>query len=339
MNRSPLAPCAAVEATEHPSPGRVHSSEHERIGELARLFAGASDDVLLGIGDDCAVLRTSERPLVCSVDASVEGVHFRRDWMSFEDIGYRATMAALSDLAAMGARPLGVLSALSLPADLGDAELFALARGQRCAAHVSGTTIVGGNLTKAGELSLTTTVVGEASRPLRRDGAREGDGVWLSGSVGLAGLGLELLARGVPHDAHDPAVHAALSAFRRPRARIAEGQEAAGGGANSAIDLSDGLVADLGHLARASSLVIELDESRLRSLAPVVPARLELDPLELVLFGGEDYALVVTAPAASGLNGWTRIGTCIRGTDSGVVLRGERGVRPVSRRGFDHFAR
>src|SRR5882724_1344488 len=250
---------------------------------------------MLGIGDDAAVLAPGRAPLVWTIDAAVEGVHFRRSWMSLEDVGWRSLMAAASDLAAMGASPRGVLSSLVLPEAFGDGDLESLARGQADAARALGTAVIGGNLSRGGELSITTCVLGEAAEPLRRDGAKVGDTVALSGPIGLSLAGLEALRRGLV----DPRVASAIDAHRRPRARIAEGLGAAGI-ARAAIDLSDGLALDASRLAAASGVGVEIDHPSLLgsvgALLTEAANALSLDPLDLALTGGEDYALLATFP-------------------------------------------
>lgn len=313
------------------------STERDRVELLRRALAAPADArVLVGIGDDAAVLAAPPEPLVWTVDAAVEGVHFRRDLLELEDVGYRATMAAASDLAAMGAAPLGLLAALVLPRWVTDADLAALARGQREAAETLGTAVIGGNLARGAELSITTTALGTASQPLRRAGARPGDVIWMAGAVGLAAAGLAALERGAL-----PAIPlaSAVAAWRRPRALLAEGIRARGR-AHAAIDVSDGLARDIGHVARASGVRAVLDAAaivgaELRAAA----AALGRDPLSLALHGGEDYALLVTLPPGESLAGFTPIGV-IEALASGlpVALRSVDGaVTVLDERGFDHF--
>jgi thiamine-monophosphate kinase len=262
-------------------------------------------------------------------------VHFRRDWLSFEDIGWRSLMAAASDLAAMGARPRGVLSALILPSGLADGELEALARGQAAAAEAIGTAVIGGNLSRGEELSLTTTVLGAAERPMRRDSARPGDVVALAGRVGLARAGMQALERGLASRATEPAI----AAWRRPEARIADGLEAARH-AHAAIDVSDGLVLDAWRVAKASRVRIELDIERILAgsgdvLAAAANA-IAVEQGDLALHGGEDYALLVALPHGLGLAGFFPVGLCTEG--KGVALRNRAGdVSDLSPDGFDHF--
>jgi thiamine-monophosphate kinase len=245
-------------------------------------------------------------------------------------------MAAASDLAAMGARPRALLAALVLPEGFSDDDLGALARGQAEAAAELGTAIVGGNLARGGELSVTTTALGEADRPLTRAGARPGDDVLVAGPLGLARAGLAALLAG---DA-SAATEAARAAWRRPLARIEAGLRARDA-ATAAIDVSDGLALDAARLADASELRVVLDEAELRAaLDPALvtaAAALEGDPLDLAAFGGEDYALVVTVPEGTRIEGFARIGRCEFG--AGVVLATALGeLRAVPPRGFDHFA-
>lgn len=330
------------------------SSEWTRIALLRAALGGRADArVLVGIGDDAAVLAPGVAPLVWTVDASVEGVHFRRGLLSLADVGYRATMAAASDLAAMGAAPLGLLAALVLPPWITDADLAEIAAGQREAADALGTAVIGGNLARGAELSITTTALGSAARPLTRAGARSGDAIWMAGPVGLAAAGLAWLLRGeavesAPEtsapEASAPAVVApAVSAWRRPRARIVEGMRAAShAGARAAIDVSDGLAADVGHLARASGVRAVLDEAALTGPELVaVGLALGRQPLELALSGGEDYALVVVLSPGERLEGFTRIGDVEPlPFDAAVhvaLRRRDGAVTALDARGFDHF--
>jgi len=314
-------------------------NEAHRIAQLLSILGSSAPGVRLGIGDDAAVFDAAPEPLVWSIDAAVEGVHFDRRWLSPEDIGYRATMAALSDLAAMGAKPLGVLAGLILPRTFEDASLDDLARGQRRAADALSTAVVGGNLSRGGELSITTTVLGTSARPMRRDGAKSGDGVWLSGAVGLSRVGLEGLVRG------QPTTSEALAAFRAPMARIAAGLEAALV-ATAAIDVSDGLALDAARVAEASdvALVLEprsfVDETLQRAARSI-----GMDGLEVALHGGEDYALLVTAPPGEHPGAAFRLIGRVEERAAGqrpsgarVFLAAAGGDIPLPPRGFDHFA-
>ncbi len=319
------------------------SSERARI-ELLRsalqtnLVPGRT---LVGIGDDAAVIGPGSENLVWTIDAQVEGVHFRHDLVSRHDIGYRATMAAASDLAAMGASPVGILAALVLPETIDDDDLKAIAHGQAEAASAIGTRIIGGNLARGRELSITTTVLGEAPRPLLRSGALEGQTVAIAGPLGLAAAGLCLLSQGL---ASHLDARSAVVAFQRPTARIADGLRARGV-ASAAIDISDGLVADVGHIATASGVSVGLFVERLVSAELRRAAALAgKDPERLALYGGEDYALVITIPEGQTPPGFTPIGRVLsaRGLAPCVGLLGlsddDSALRPLEDAGFDHFS-
>jgi thiamine-monophosphate kinase len=321
------------------------SSERDRIELIRGLLGGAGTAaaVVLGIGDDAAVLEAAREPLVWTIDCAVEGVHFRRDLMTLEDAGHRATMAAASDLAAMGAAPLGLLASLVLPARLDDRDLVALVSGQRAACDALGAPIVGGNLARGGEISITTTALGIAPAPLRRDGARAGDDLALAGPVGLAAAGLRLLdqRRRRPRSAaRAAAFERAVQAFRRPVARIEAGLSARGV-ARAAIDVSDGLAADLGQVARASGVRALIEAEALITPDLIEAADLcGADPLDLALHGGEDYALLIAGPGAGALPGFARIGRCVPRADGepelGLVGADGR-IAAVEAGGFDHF--
>ncbi len=305
----------------------MRSSETARLAMLREVF-GALPPPDLGVGDDAAVLH-DPRPLVVTVDAAVEGVHFRRDLLGLEDASARACEAAMSDVAAMGATldgaGSGLLLAWTLPADLDDDDLLALARGAERAARRVGTRVVGGNLSAGPALSLTTTVLGRCDGPpLRRDGARPGDIVAVSGPLGLAARGLRALLAG---DAGD--VVAVKRAWRCPRARLDLGG-AARGVATACIDVSDGLALDAARLAEASGARLELDLTALRALVTADVRD------EDIFHGGEDYELLATGPAGAFLTGWHRIGTVRAGEGVWVGAGGD--AQRLSPRGWDHFS-
>jgi thiamine-monophosphate kinase len=308
------------------------ATEFERIARLRRVFARAPNPgVLEGIGDDAAVLAPSSHTKVWTVDTAVEGVHFDRAFMTPEQVGYRAFMAAASDVAAMGARAVAALSALVLPGGMDDADFDGLITGLARAAEECACPIVGGNLARGRELSLTTSVLGECrGKPVLRSGAQPGDGIFVTGPIGGAGLGLWALRAG---RARERAFSQAASCFLSPRARL-DIAEAVAREAHASIDISDGLAQDLLHLCRASGVHARLDMEAI----PVLPGFDEAarsvgaDPYELILGGGEDYELLFTASDAP------------TGTRIGRIEAGEPGVsvhawgRPVQlAKGFDHF--
>ena len=329
----------------------MKSGELARIALLARVLGvdASKDGVVLGIGDDAAVLDLASMPdegdesdegaarLVWTVDAQVDGTHFRRDLCSWEDVGWRSFMAAANDVAAMGARAWCALSSLVLAPEVTDEELEALARGQRAASDAVGAPVVGGNLARGAPSSVTTTLLGTCTRVLTRGGGRAGDALFLAGDVGLAAGGLRARERGLT----DARLDIAIAAWARPHARFAEGRRmAASEAAHAAIDVSDGLARDVLHLANASGLRAVLDARLLRDACgePLagVAAALGVDALELALHGGEDYALVLAASAP--VVGFVKIGELRQG--EGLALRSADGSeRALDAGGFDHFAR
>lgn len=284
--------------------------------------------VAIGIGDDAALVRVPRgEMLLASVDANVENIHFRREWLTPEEIGYRAVTAALSDLAAMGARPLGMLLSLTVP-ESWIPELGRIADGIGEAATRFESPILGGNLSAALELSITTTVLGSGFAPLTRAGARPGDLVYVTGTLGGPGAALARLQRNEPPGD-------ARSRLARPVARLNEGQWLAGAGAASAIDISDGLVADLRHIAAASAVHIELDAALVPLFAPAT--------LSDALQGGDEYELALTSPVPLDTNAFMqRFGIPL--TEIGRVASGPptvdvRGARVADAKGHDHFSR
>jgi thiamine-monophosphate kinase len=255
-------------------PGR----EFDVIRDLVRRWGAAAR----GIGDDAAILDVpSGNRLVASTDATVENVHFRRAWLEPAEIGYRAATAALSDLAAMAATPIAMLVAMSVP-DTWRGVLGGIAEGIGDASRSFSAPITGGNLTNGAELSLTVTVLGYAAHPLRRDAARPGDALYVTGTLGGPRRALEAWES----DRAPAAEHRAR--FARPSARIREALWLAQHGATAAIDVSDGLVSDVRHLAAASRVdaLLEID---------AIPVVSGTSPLHAVT-SGEEYELVVATP-------------------------------------------
>ena len=293
--------------------------------------------MLLGLGDDAAILRPPRGlDLAVTVDAVVEGVHFGAAFAP-EDVGWKALAVNLSDLAAMGARPLWALCALGVPRGADPRRLARVGRGLGACARRFRVALAGGNVTRAAELSLTVTAVGAVppGHALRRDGARPGDALVVSGTLGDAALGLR---PGAPR--------AAVRRQRRPEPRVALGQ-ALLGIASACIDVSDGFLQDLGHLCRASGVgaevwTLDLPTSRAFDRTRLPPGL----HLELLLAGGEDYEILAAVPRRSvgrAFDAAARIGVPLH--YAGDVLRG-RGVRVRDymgrpyrprRRGHDHL--
>jgi thiamine-monophosphate kinase len=310
------------------------ADEFDRIARLRQRFGGVGDpELLVGIGDDAAVLHAGTDNLVVSVDAAVEGVHFERHFAALSVLGARAFSAAVSDLAAMAAKPRNALISLVLPAQLTEEDFDGLIEGLASAATNYACPIVGGNLAAGGELSIHTTVLGSVrGTGLLRSGARAGDRICVTGTLGSAGLGLWLLQHAAAE--RGPSF---VTRWQQPRARIPEAQQLLSL-ASAAIDVSDGALQDLGHLCEASRLGAEIEANRL----PFDPGFSELaqqlgqDPLALALLAGEDYELLYTVPEGSEIGP----GTCIGHMTADPALRVLDSLRrPLSfaGRGYRHF--
>lgn len=307
--------------------------------DLIRAFLAGDpalpEDVRVGPGDDAAVL---DGGLVVSTDLSLEGVHFRLDWISLEEAGYRAAASALSDLAAMAAEPLGVLVSLAVPQGRGS-EAEAMHRGIRAAAADAGTAVVGGDVTRSpGPWVVDAAVLGRSRWPVLRSGARPGDELWVTGTLGGAAAAVRLWRQG-------RAVPDALRRrFVRPEPRIgAACCLAERGDVHALIDLSDGLAGDAAHLAAASRVRIVLRAPSL-PVDPAVGEALGEASREVALHGGEDYELCFAAPPGAVDPGafeerfglaLTRVGRVEAG--SGVWLEDGGEPVPLRRGGFDHL--
>jgi thiamine-monophosphate kinase len=295
--------------------------------------AVTSAQVPLGPGDDAAVFSVAGA-LAVTTDAVFENVHFRRDWGTWEQVGHKALAVNLSDLAAMGARPVGFTCAFGLPAGFEDGALTALARGMARLAARHEAILAGGNFSKAGEVSVTITALGQLDGPaLRRDAARVGDLVLLTGDIGVAAAELKLLQEG-------SMLPPGRSALLEPSPLVMEGHLAANL-ARCAIDVSDGLVQDLGHVARASAVRICIDLQK-------IPTSLRFEALTartapnlragMQLAGGEDYALVVIAPAEAAKRLCRDLPAVVIGAvDQGTGVAIENLPPGTNLRGHDHF--
>jgi thiamine-monophosphate kinase len=323
--------------------------EFELIAALRERLQAPSPPLLLGVGDDAAVSEP-EGVTATSVDAIVEGVHFRRPQTPPEAIGRKALATALSDLAAMGARPGEAYVVLGVPPDLDQQGALQLLSGVEEVAARTGTTLAGGDVTRSAVLFVATTVVGHAKAAaelVTRGGARPGDLVAVTGELGGAAAGLRLLESDAAGELAAEAADLLRSRQLDPRPRLDEGRALAAAGATAMIDVSDGLGADAGHLAEESGLRLEIDLDRLPLAAGVqeIAAASGEDPLELAAGEGEDYELLACLPegsadsasaAVAGAGGTlTVIGCCVPG--EGVKLSSASG-RELPARGYDQLS-
>jgi thiamine-monophosphate kinase len=310
-------------------------SSHSALGpgaefDMVRTLISRWGPAARGIGSDCAVLDVpSHTRLVVSTDSSVEHVHFERDWLTPREIGYRATAAAWSDLAAAAAVPIGVLLAVTLPPEW-RAALTEVADGVGESALDAGAPVIGGDITTGPVLVLTLTVIGVAPSPLSRVGARAGDRIYVTGTLGGP---LSAIAAWRSGSIPDPASRAR---FAHPVPRLAEARWLREHGATAAIDVSDGLVADLGHVATASGVKLVLDLDRL----PRWPGQSAIQAAA----SGEEYEIAVSAGAMVDTEAFQRefglplshIGDVVAGPP-GVEAR-VQGIRVDPARGYDHLS-
>jgi thiamine-monophosphate kinase len=274
------------------------SGERDLIARLQALLGPPPASVLVGIGDDGAVVERPGGNLVATVDMQVEGIHFDRRWISADALGRRALAVNLSDLAAMGAAPKYALVSLGLSRDTTEAFLEEVYKGLSALAREAGVCVIGGNVSQSPErLVLDVTALGEVrGTGLRRSGAKLGDVLGTTGPLGRSGAGLECLRRlGTEASKRFSEV---VSAYFSPQARVPEGLALAAGGATSAIDVSDGLASELHHLARASGVGFSLEGEWAESDGALSRAAhfLGTSARELALFGGGDYELLFTCP-------------------------------------------
>ena len=310
---------------------------------------------LVGIGDDAAVLAVPDGRVVATTDFLLEDRHFRRDWSTAQDVGHKAAARSLADLAAMGAEPSALLVALAAPAGLPVSWARGLAEGLAAECARAGASVIGGDTARAGSVLLAVTGLGDLAgrAPVLRSGAAPGDLVAVAGPLGSAAAGLALLTAGL-------ADNGLVAAHRRPAPPYDAGPEAADLGATAMIDVSDGLLADLGHVAAASGVRIDLSAGALRpgerlltaaravlqsrrhaylgrtdsASRPSTPSSPAEEALRWVLSGGEDHSLAATFPPGTRLPPrWRVIGAVLAG--EGVVVDGQpRAGAP----GWDHFA-
>jgi thiamine-monophosphate kinase len=316
------------------SPRHLSLAAGNEFDLLRSIFArlGPAAGVL---GDDCALIDVGGTTVALSIDASLEGVHFRTDWLSFEEIGWRATAAALSDLAAVGATATGVLITLGLPdRDRAVGNAVEIMAGVGSAVAAAGAKVLGGDLTRSDHYLVDVAVVGTVERAVTRGGARPGDELWVTGVLGAPGAALRALEAGqrlAPGLRHR---------FAKPEPRLVAGRRLGALGATAMIDISDGLAADARQLAAASALTLEIALERI----PCWPGVSAIDALA----SGEEYELLVALPptfSGSDASRFTaeagvaiaRIGRCATGSPELRVT--ERGRPVAAPAGWDHLTR
>lgn len=314
-------------------PGKEFDRLRTIFQRIAEVGANGED-----LGDDCAVIPLGRTMLAVSVDSSLEGVHFRTDWLDFKEIGFRAAGSALSDLAADGATPFGVLVSLGIPAITNGSDPAGdIMAGVATMVHNLGARVLGGDLVRSDRYLIDVCVLGTAERPVRRAGAHEGDGLWVTGYLGGAALALAGFRAG------KKLPDVLRNRYACPEPRIEAGRWLASHGATAMIDISDGLAADARHLSAASEVGIEIDLEH-------IPCWEGVDALAAVA-SGEEFELLLTMPptfsdasasefrADTGIH-LSRIGVCLRGAGgrrggARLVQAGKQVPMPP---GYDHFA-
>jgi thiamine-monophosphate kinase len=300
------------------------ASESELIAALSTVFTLSDPNILVGIGDDGAVIKASPQNSVLATDMAVEGVHFKREWSSLHEIGAKITAANLADIYAMGGDPKYLLVSAGLTSDFGIAEIKALANGIKSEADLVGAAIVGGDISRAEKLVISISVFGVVTSPITRSGAKAGDSVIISGLPGKSAAGLFQLQSGVTDSIF-------ISAHKKPVLNYELAKKFRN--VNAMCDVSDGLLSELNHISSASNVGIELD-SKLISAIPgfkELGEATELEIWDLILAGGEDHVFVATT-SSDVPEGAFVIGKVVTG--SGVSVSG---VSKLPATGFRHF--
>ena len=330
-------------------------SEDGLVAAIRTVLSGETSGVIVGLGDDAAVVEPGTGSSVLTTDLLVDGVHFERGSTSARDLGAKAIAVNVSDIAAMGASPRYALASLALPSDIEAAWVVELYGGMRAACEEYALALVGGDLSRAERLVISVVILGEVSRgrAVTREGARAGEAIVVTGSLGAAAAGLALSR------APAPVLLAALSAgwarelldaLARPAARVGEGVTLAQCGATAMMDLSDGLAKDLSRLCMASGVGarVRLADVPIPEAVRAAAAALAVDPLEFAVSGGEDYELLATI-APTEVDGarerlrdrfglaLTQVGDIVDG--QGLVAVDAHGAESTMEpKGWDHFA-
>ncbi|MEI6868101.1 MAG: thiamine-phosphate kinase [Actinomycetes bacterium] len=281
------------------------ATEAQLIAALSAVFESPSwfssaEPLEVGIGDDGAVFRFGERSMVAAADMSVEGVHFKREWSSLQEIGAKTTAANLADIYAMGGKPLYLLVTAGLPAGFTADEIAQLATGIASTASEVGARVIGGDLSSSPVLTLSITVLGEVTKPIRRSGARIGDRVVITGVPGWSAAGLHLLKFNLSGSNFDSRARA-LTSHRCPQVDHRAALQLTATGASAMCDVSDGLLSEANHIASDSKVGIEIELEEIAKSSEFIAmaklaADLGADIWEWVLTGGEDHHFLATLP-------------------------------------------
>ncbi len=304
------------------------ASESELIAALSAVFklsdASVRENVLIGIGDDGAVIAPSSRKSVLAADMAIEGVHFNRKWSTLREIGAKITAANLADIYAMGGDPKYLLVSAGLTADFGIAEITELAQGIAEEAALVGASVVGGDISRAEQLVISISVFGEVEKPITRSAAKVGDSVVISGLPGKSAAGLIQLQSGVADSSF-------VSAHKKQIVNYQLAKKFRN--VNSMCDVSDGLLSELNHIASASGVGIELDSKLIADIPGFkeLEAGAQSDVWELVLSGGEDHVFVATTSTEIPEGAFV-----IGRVDSGTGVK-VSGISNLPATGFRHF--
>jgi len=300
------------------------ASESELIAALSAVFKLSDPSVIIGIGDDGAVVAPSSHKSVLATDMAVEGVHFKRKWSTLNEIGAKITAANLADIYAMGGDPKYLLVSAGLTPDFGIAEVTELAAGIASEAKLVGASVVGGDISKAEQLVISISVFGEVENPITRSGAKVGDSVIISGLPGKSAAGLIQLQNGASDSSF-------ISAHKKPVVNYELAKKFRN--VNSMCDVSDGLLSELNHISSASNVGIELDSNLLTQIPDFNNLKVATNQeiWDLVLAGGEDHEFVATTSTETPEGAFV-IGKVIAGT--GVTVSG---ISKLPATGFRHF--
>jgi thiamine-monophosphate kinase len=323
------------------------------IGKIAELIGNASQpqaeswqNLRAGVGDDCAVWQGERTCYLSKVDSQVQGIHFTLDVISWRDLGWKALAVNLSDIAAMGGCPLYALVSLGLPFDTEVEDVLSLYEGMLELAGQTGTAVIGGHVSASSNLYIDVHITGHTGSPdgtvLSRSAARPGDLIAVTGWLGSAAAGLRILQQKSTLDASIS--ECLIKAFAHPEPRLAEGRLLLKYGVTCAIDISDGLIADLGHICEMSKVGAKIDTDTL-PVRPEVKTIFGDAAVDLALAGGEDYQLLFTAPPSIMATvqkececSVTVIGEIIEGAAGQVIVTDRSGKStPTSSAGWDHF--